>query len=401
MRVLQICNKAPYPPNDGSSIAIYNMGNGFIQNNVELHVLTINTKKHFKKDSEIPQEYKTKANYQSVYENTDVSAFGAFKNLFSGQSYFVSRFYFKNFESKLIEKLKAITFDVIQLEGLFVATYVPIIRKYSKAKIVLRAHNVEYLIWERHLKNESSLLKRWYLGLQTKRLKKFELSVVNDLDAIVTITDIDKGVFEKLGYKKPIYTCITGVDVDVYRKKLGTLTKPKTIFHFASMDWMPNVEAVDWFMKNCWKNILKQVPDAKFVLAGRYMPQRLIKLNGPNVSVVESVKDSKTFYDEHQVMLVPLLSGSGLRIKIIEGLAYGKAIVSTSVGAEGINYTHGKNICIADSAADFTKAVVEILKDETKRQTLEQGALNFAERELDNKSVVTGLVNFYKLKLNV
>jgi len=166
-----------------------------------LHVLTINTKKHFKKDSEIPQEYKTKANYQSVYENTDVSAFGAFKNLFSGQSYFVSRFYFKNFESKLIEKLKAITFDVIQLEGLFVATYVPIIRKYSKAKIVLRAHNVEYLIWERHLKNESSLLKRWYLGLQTKRLKKFELSVVNDLDAIVTITDIDKGVFEKLGYK--------------------------------------------------------------------------------------------------------------------------------------------------------------------------------------------------------
>ena len=130
MRILQICNKAPYPPNDGSSIAIYNMGNGFIVNNVELHVLTINTKKHFKKDSEIPQEYRTKAHYQSVYENTDVSVFGAFKNLFSSQSYFVSRFYFKNFENKLIEKLKANTFDVIQLEGLLVATYIAIIRKY-------------------------------------------------------------------------------------------------------------------------------------------------------------------------------------------------------------------------------------------------------------------------------
>lgn len=400
MRILQICNKAPYPPNDGSSIAIYNMGNGFIANNVELHVLTINTKKHFKKDSEVPQEYKTKAHYESVYENTDVNAFGAFKNLFSSQSYFVSRFYFKNFENKLIEKLKTNTFDVIQLEGLFVATYVPVVRKHSKAKIVMRAHNVEFLIWERHLKNEPSLLKRWYLGLQTKRLKKFELKVINDLDAIVTITDIDKGVFEKLGYKKPICTCITGVDVDVYRKKIGTVTKPKTVFHFASMDWMPNVEAVDWFLNNCWKNILKQVPDAKFVLAGRYMPQRFLKLNQANVLVIESVKDSKVFYDEHQIMLVPLLSGSGLRIKIIEGLAYGKAIVSTSVGAEGINYIHGKNICIADSAADFTKAVVEILKDETKRQTLEQGALNFAERELDNKKVVTALVNFYKTKLN-
>jgi glycosyltransferase involved in cell wall biosynthesis len=400
MRVLQLCNKAPYPPNDGSSIAIYNMGAGFIANDVELYVLTINTKKHFKADADVPQEYRTKAHYQSVFENTDVSAFGALKNLFSSQSYFVSRFYFKDFENKLIEKLKSTTFDVIQLEGLFVATYIPVIKKYSKAKIVLRAHNIEYLIWERHLKNESSFLKKWYVGLQTKRLKNFELKVLKDLDAIVTITDFDKTVFEKMDYKKPIYTCITGVDVETYRQKASTNRKPKTIFHFASMDWMPNIEAVEWFLNNCWKNILKQVPEAKFVMAGRNMPQRLSKLNQPNVLVVETVKDSKVFYNEHEIMLVPLLSGSGLRIKIIEGMAYGKAIVSTSVGAEGINYTNGKNILIADTAADFTRAVVELLKDDTKRQTLEQGALNFAEKEFDNKKVVAGLVNFYKTILN-
>ncbi len=107
MRVLQISNKAPFPPNDGSSIAIYNMGVGFIANDVDLHVLTINTKKHFKSDEDIPQDYKTKSHYQSVYENTDVSAVGALLNLFSSDSYFVSRFYFKDFENKLIEKLKA------------------------------------------------------------------------------------------------------------------------------------------------------------------------------------------------------------------------------------------------------------------------------------------------------
>lgn len=401
MRVLQICNKAPYPPNDGSSIAIYNMGIGFISNAVELHVLTINTKKHFKADNEVPQEYRTKANYQSVFENTDVSAFGALKNLFSSHSYFVSRFYFKDFETKLIEKLKTNEFDVIQLEGLFVATYIPTIKKYSKAKIVLRAHNIEYLIWERHLKNESSLVKKLYLGLQTRRLKNFELNVLKELDAIVTITNYDKTIFEKEGFKKPIYTCITGVDVDSYRQKISNNKRSKTIFHFASMDWMPNIEAVDWFLNNCWKNILKQVPDAKFVMAGRNMPPRLAKLSTPNVLVVEKVKDSKAFYNENEIMLVPLLSGSGLRIKIIEGMAYGKAIISTSVGAEGINYTQGKNILIADTAADFTRSVVELLKDETKRQTLEQGALNFAEKEFDNKRVVDGLVNFYKTLLNV
>lgn len=400
MRVLQISNKAPYPPNDGSSIAIYNMGVGFIANDVDLHVLTINTKKHFKSDDDIPQDYKTKSHYQSVYENTDVSAIGALLNLFSSDSYFVSRFYFKDFENKLIEKLKANTFDVIQLEGLFVATYINVIKKHSKAKIVLRAHNIEYLIWERHLKNEKSAFKKWYLGLQTKRLKNFELRVLNDLDAIVTITDFDKTVFEKEGFNKPIYTCITGVDVNDYKKKKSEIRKPRTIFHFASMDWMPNIEAAEWFLNNCWKSILKQVPDAKFVMAGRNMPAHLKKLNEANVLVVEDVPDSRTFYNEHEIMLVPLSSGSGLRIKIIEGMAYGKAIVSTSVGAEGINYTNGKNIVIADLPKDFIKAVVDLLKDEIKRNELEKGAQAFAEQEFDNGKVVSGLVNFYKTVLN-
>jgi polysaccharide biosynthesis protein PslH len=400
MRVLQICNKAPFPPNDGSSIAIYNMGTGFISNGVELHVLTINTKKHFKPDDQVPQDYRKKSNYRSVYENTDVSLTGALANLFSSQSYFVSRFYFKDFENALIEKLKANTFDIIQLEGLFVATYIPVIKKFSKAKIVLRAHNVEYLIWERHLKNERSALKKWYLGLQTKRLKHFELQCFNSLDAIVTITDYDKSVFEKEGFQKPVYTCITGVDVSLYRQKKSEKVKPKSIFHFASMDWMPNQEAVQWFLENCWRDIVKEVPEVKLVLAGRYMPRQLLDLKHPNIEVVEKVDNSAVFYNEHEIMLVPLLSGSGLRIKIIEGLAYGKAIVSTSVGAEGINYTNEKNILIANSPQDFSKSVITLLKDSQRRKELEQGALEFAERELDNAKVVSGLIGFYKKLIN-
>lgn len=400
MRVLQICNKAPFPANDGSSIAIYNMGMGFISNGVELHVLTINTKKHFKADEEVEADYKIKSHYQSVYRNTDTSALGAFMNLFSSASYFVSRFYFKGFENALVEKLKNNAFDVIQIEGLFMASYVPVIRKYSKAKIVLRSHNIEYLIWERHLKSETSAFKNWYLTLQTKRLKAFELKVLNDLDAIVSITDFDKGVFKEIGFKKPIYTCITGVDISAYKQRSGITRKPKTIFHFASMDWMPNQEAAEWFLNNCWKSILKQVPDAKFVMAGRNMPPHLLKINEPNVLVVQDVKDAQKFYNEHEIMLVPLASGSGLRIKIIEGMAYGKAIVSTSVGAEGINCTSGKNIIIADLPKDFIKAVVDLLKDDKMRAGLEKEAQSFAEAEFANEKVVSGLVNFYKTELN-
>lgn len=401
MRVLQICNKAPYPPNDGSSIAIYNMGDGFIANDIELHVLTINTKKHFKDDNAIPENYKTKSHYRSVFRNTDVTAIGALLNLFGPQSYFISRFCFKEFENAIIEKLKSNTFDVIQLEGLFVAPYIQVIKKYSSAKIVLRAHNVEFLIWERHLKNEKSALKKWYLSLQTRRLKKFEMQVMRELDAIVTITDIDKEFFQELGFKKPIYTCITGVDVAAYQQKNQATLKPKTIFHFASMDWMPNQEAVDWFLKNCWQKVHQAVPDAKLILAGREMPESLLKLNMPNVLVIEKVADSKTFYNEHQIMLVPLLSGSGLRIKIIEGMAYGKPIVSTAIGAEGIKYTNGKNILIANTANEFSEAVIRLLKNDLVRENLEKEAQLFAEAEFDNKKVVSGLVDFYKNTLHV
>lgn len=400
MRILQVCNKAPYPPNDGSSIAIYNMGIGFLAAGVDLHVLTINTKKHFKPDENVPSSYREKAHYRSVYRDTDITFGGALRNLFSSQSYFVSRFYFNEFEKALIETLSANSFDIVQLEGLFMGLYIPVIRKYSKAKITLRAHNVEHLIWKRHLENEKSSIKKTYLSLQTERLKRFEEEVLKQVDAVITITDIDKSVFENLGVQKPIYNCITGVDVAHYREKTAKPIKPKTLFHFASMDWMPNQEAVNWFLNNCWRDVLRIVPDAKLVLAGRHMPKEFLGLNQPNVQVIETVRDAKEFYNQYEIMLVPLLSGSGLRIKIVEGLAYGKAIVSTGIGAEGINCTPGKNIVIANSAQEFSREVISLLEHPEKTRALEREAAVFAEQELDNSKVVKGLVDFYKTLLN-
>jgi polysaccharide biosynthesis protein PslH len=135
-------------------------------------------------------------------------------------------------------------------------------------------------------------------------------------------------------------------------------------------------------------------------MAGRNMPPHFLKLNEANILVVEKVQDSKTFYNEHEIMLVPLLSGSGLRIKIIEGMAYGKPIVSTSVGAEGIQYTSSKNIMIADTPKEFTAAVVNLLQNPEKRIQIGNGALEFAEKEFNNVKVVSGLVNFYKKLIN-
>jgi polysaccharide biosynthesis protein PslH len=396
LKVLQISNKAPFPANDGSSIAIYNMAKGFLMNKVQLQLLTINTKKHYKPDEGVPADFRKKTNYKSVYKNTNTTLLGAVLNLFSGSSYFVSRFNFGSFRSALIQMLQTNEFDVIQLEGLFIGVYIDIIRKYSRAKIVLRAHNVEYLIWERHIENEKSVLKKFYLSLQTRRLKRFEETVWHKVDAIVSITDIDKLQIQKLLPQKPVFTCITGVDVDEYGNDGSATLKGNTIFSFSSMDWLPNREAVDWFLSNCWKQIHEAIPECKFVIAGRNMPQHLLKLSLPNVQVIEKVADSREFYSTYEIMLVPLLSGSGLRIKIIEGMAYGKAIVSTKIGAEGIEVQSGENILIADTAEDFSEAVISLLRDPDKRLKLERAARKFAEEEFDNEKVVAKLVVFYE-----
>jgi glycosyltransferase involved in cell wall biosynthesis len=399
MRILQICNKAPYPANDGSSIAIYNMAKGLYENNAELHLLTINTKKHFKNDAGVPDDFKSKTHYRSVYKDTSPTALGALLNLlFSSDSYFICRFYFKEFEDVLIQTLQKNSFDLVQLEGLFMAPYIESIRKHSTAKIALRAHNIEHLIWKRHVVNEKNGLKKWYLSKQNTRLKKFEEDTFKKVDTIITITDADKAYIADRLTLKNVNTCITGVEMSAYEQLPGK-TQEHTLFSFGSMDWMPNQEAVDWFLTHCWNRIREKHPTCKFVIAGRHMPARFKTFASANVETQENVSNNREFYSSYDIMLVPLLSGSGLRIKIIEGLAYGKAIVSTRIGAEGINLINNEHILLADSPEEFINAIDKLLSSGSEKKKLEHNAKQFAKEHLENKQITKQLLDHYQ-KLN-
>ena len=395
MRILQISNKAPYPANDGSSIAICNLAEGLADNGIDLHLLSINTKKHFKPDEQIPSEFKTRTHYQSVYRDTNTSALGALLNLFSSQSYFVSRFYFKDFKNALISKLQSQSFDFVQLEGVFMATYIPIIRKYTDAKIVLRTHNVEHQIWERHVKHEKNRAKKMYLSLQNKRLKQFELNSFNSVNAIVTITDEDKKNISGISQNKNLYTCLTGINLSTYTV-VSRPEKPNTIFHFASMDWMPNIEAVDWLMNEVWPKVIAKQQNVKLVLAGREMPDKFKALASNHIEIIEQVASSPQFYNTYDIMLVPLWSGSGLRIKLVEGLAYGKAIITTSIGAEGVPYTNQQNLIVSDDADSFAEAIIQLLENTSLKLSLQQNARLLAEQHFDYKKIAADLLLFYK-----
>ncbi|MDP2386716.1 MAG: glycosyltransferase family 4 protein [Bacteroidota bacterium] len=394
MHILQISNKAPYPPNDGSSIAVYNMAKGFIDNGVELHLLTVNTKKHFKDDELVPEEFKKQSNYVSVYRDTDVKPIGALLNLFSSQSFFVSRFLFKEFEEAVIKKLQENAFDIIHIEGLFMAPYMSLIKKHSKAKITLRAHNVEHLIWDRLIKNEKSTLKKWYLSLQNKRLKKLELAILDQVDGIVPITSYDMHLMKGLGLKKKYCVSPTGILLNRYKVDKSNI-RSNTFFHLASMDWMPNIEAVDWFLDEVWGPYLKN-EKVEFKLAGRFMPDKYIEFAEGNLEVQGAIDNNIDFYNQHEVMIVPLQSGSGMRIKIVEGLALGKVIISTSIGAEGIQVKHGENILIADSPKEFADAIKLLINNKELKEKISHNARKFIEEKFDNTKLIAELIAFYK-----
>jgi polysaccharide biosynthesis protein PslH len=394
VKLLLLSNKAPYPPNDGSSIAIYNMAQGLVDAGAEVYLLTINTLKHFKPDDEVPIEFKKNTHYQSVKIDTSITLGGTLKNLVSNDSFFVSRFFSNEFKSKLIETLKQNTFDIIQLEGLFMGVYMDVIRQYSKAKLVLRTHNVEHFIWERHIANEKNYFKKHYLHLQNKRLKHFELAALKKADGIVSISESDTAFFKTLNFSKPLTTSITGVNVKAYN--LPNTVDENSMFIFSSMDWLPNQEAVNWFLDACWYEVKKELPSMRLIIAGRNMPQHYFNLKDERITILNNVKDASQIYQHYHIMLVPLLSGSGLRIKLIEGLSYGKAIVSTSMGAQGIALETNKDCVLADTATDFVNAIIHLTKNKSFGKQLQENAKAFANEHFDNIKISEHLLNTYK-----
>jgi len=397
VNILQICNKFPYPLKDGGVIAVFTMFKGYylLQHNVT--VAAINTSKHYTNILEIPDSVASMAEFHAVPLQTNVTPWGALYNLFfSSMPYTATRFLHKKFEKELITILQTQSFDVIQIEGLYMCGYIPIIRKYSKAIISYRSHNIEYKIWERLLAETHFVPKKWYISNLVSRIKKLEQKTIDTYDVLVPITQFDADIYSDMGNTKPVFVAPTGVFTESLNP-VESHEKTISLFHIGGLDWVPNQQGILWFIEKCWPHIYAQFPWLRFTIAGRNAsPQFIKKMKVPGVAFVGEVEDSRQFMQENTIMIVPLLAGSGMRIKIIEGLALGKAIVSTSIGAEGIHAVHNESICIADSVQEFIDAVVLLIKKYELRCAIEKNAVTFVSSNFDNTTIISKLIEFYK-----
>ena len=375
-------------------MAINSINTGLLDAGHQVKILAVNSEKFNVKESDIPDEYKKKTGIELIDVDLSVKPTNAFLNLFTKKSYHVERFISDDFKAKLIEVLEKEQFDIVQLEMLYMAPYVEDIRAHSKAMIVLRAHNVEHKIWERIAKETRSPLKRWYINHLAKTLKEYELNALETVDGIAAITRKDAAFFRKYS-SKPVIDIPFGVYPEEFTPKYEIEGKPK-FYHIGSMNWMPNEEGIRWFINEVLPKTMEKVPDFVYHLAGRNMPEWLTAMNDPHVDVVGEVPDAKAFVADHDVAIVPLLSGSGIRIKIIESMAMGKTVITTRVGAEGILYDEEVNIIIAENKAKMVEAIRAINENPQIAVKIGQAARRLVEETYDNRKIIARLLMFYE-----
>ncbi len=399
MRILQLMNKVPWPSKDGGAIACMNMTKGFSMLGHEVTVLSMNTSKHHIHFKDMPANIRSKADFRLVEVPASINWLdGALNFLFSKLPYNAQRFISDEFSVQLIKLLTEKQFDVIQLEGLYLCPYIPAIRKYSKALIAYRAHNIEYEIWERTATLSEGLRSNYIRNL-SKRIKRFEISYLNKYDILVPITDRDGLILDALGNVKPRHTSQTGIDFASLVPTAKKLEFP-SLFHIGALDWAPNQEGLIWFFEHCWAKIHSENPQMKFYLAGRNAPdwfERRIKLQG--VEYLGEINDAYDFMNSKAIMVVPLFSGSGMRIKIIEGMALGKPIVTTDIGTEGIPTENGNNILIANNVDQFTDAITRLINNRELSDRIGRNAIGFIQEKFDNLSQAGALIEFYKQHL--
>lgn len=353
-KVLILSNKIPYPAEDGSSIAMARLLEALIeQGNMDLWYFAINPDKH-KKSPEVFTQQAPSVHFTFFDANTSPSLLGALGNLIEGSPYHVSRFYLPPVIKEL-SVFKDQFFHTIIIEGAFMGKYLTLAQQKAK-RVILRAHNVEWVIWDRLAQNEPNTLKRVYLKLQSQRLQRFETHISQQVNAIWTISPKDSIWFKSLNPKVGFFPNT------VLPQTAPSSIEPFKCHHLGALDWAPNVQGIQWFLAKVWPIVLKRMPQAEFHIAGNNPPDELDFTSYPNVFFHGRVEDANVFREANGISIVPLLAGSGMRIKILELAAQGIPMVSTSIGAEGIFEPSEENYFIQSDPERMAEVLATLME---------------------------------------
>jgi len=300
-----------------------------------------------------------------------------------GRPVTIDKFLNSEVRRRYVELLATSTFDIVICDFLVPGS---LMRWKTPPPTILFTHNVEAQVWERHYKVTTNPVMKAACWLEARALAGAERRYVELADHVLTVSDNDRAFF--LQYADPARVTVipTGVDTEYFQPSPEP-EQPDTMVFTGTMDWMPNEDGVAYFVDKIFPLIRREIPGASFWVVGRRPPRRIQALASNHVTVTGAVDDIRPYLGKAAVCIVPLRSGSGTRIKIFEAMAMGKAVVSTTMGAEGLPVRHGENIILADDPADFARQVVQLLRDPPRRAQLGRAARKLVEENYGWPSV--------------
>jgi len=293
------------------------------------------------------------------------------RNLGSRLPYAIERYASVEFGRRIAQEQEQA--DVVVCDFLFPSVNVPTLSRPS----VLFQHNVEAVIWRRHAETQSGRLTRMLFRSQWRRMAAFERLACGRYDAIVAVSPQDRSIFER-DYAVPMVRDIpTGVDTEYFRpSNVAMKPEPYHLVFSGSMDWLPNDDAIKYFVRMILPKIRASCPEVVLTVVGRKPFPALTALSreDPNIRVTGRVDDVRPFLERAAVYVIPLRIGGGTRLKVFEAMAMEKPVVSTSIGVEGLPVVHGTEVLIADEPDAFADAVVRLLHDSTLARQLGEAA---------------------------
>jgi glycosyltransferase involved in cell wall biosynthesis len=314
------------------------------------------------------------------------------------------------YSKRLAEWLTRESFDVVQIEGIELAPYLDVIDEARPAPdqndrplVVFDDHNCEYVLQQRSFLTDLRSLRRWpgaaYSFSQWRRLRRYEAEVCRRVDRVLAVSQADAIALMRLVPDILVSVIPNGIDTRAYMPTTGeSETASPSVVFTGTMDFRPNVDAVTWFGKEVWPLIRAEVPEVHFFVVGQRPHRRLDPLReNRGVTVTGWVEDVRPYIAQADVYVAPLRMGGGTRLKLLEAMAMGKAVVSTRLGAEGYPVTDGRELVLADGPAEFAQAVLALLQSPARRTKLGHSARDFVERRYDWRVIVPGVERLFTL----
>ena len=305
----------------------------------------------------------------------------------------------KEMIAALRDLTQRVDFDIIQFEDSYMAHYQEYLPAKLQGKKVLTFIDIAYRQYDRIYRIENKKLRKLRLWVYSRMMYHWEPQYASNFDLNITMSDTDRDLLLSRNNNLNITSVPNGVDTHEFRPLPMPTDGSKNLIYVGNMSYSPNVDAVIFFCEEILPLIRAEVPDAALWIVGKTPLPEVEALANDHVHVTGSVEDVRPYYEKSTVCIIPLRAGGGTRLKILESMALGRPMVSTSIGCEGIDITDGENILIGDDPQTFARQTILLLKDEQKRQTILNQARQFVVDHYDWDNITTRLLNAFE-KLN-